>query len=101
MHIPLTPKECVFCHEEFLCRNTRVKLPICNFCIADNVEYSEDILIKYVDIYAENVEDHSAFAMIDFLNRLDDYEKMIAYKFLWTKNKELCEPWWGVGEEKQ
>lgn len=101
MYIPLTPKQCLLCEEEFLCKNTRVKVPICNICVADNVDHSEVTLMRYTEIYAENVKDgNSAFAMIDFLNRLDDYEKMLAYKFLWIKNKTNREPWWGIGEDK-
>mgnify|MGYP001397008187 CR=1 FL=1 len=82
MHIPLTPKQCLLCEEEFLCKNTRVKVPICNICVADNVDHSEVTLMRYTEIYAENVKDgNSVFAMIDFLNRLDDYEKMLNQKY--------------------
>ena len=103
MNIDLTPIHCIECNEEFLCRRERLHFPLCNFCISDIIDHTESTLYTYVEIYAENVTyANSAIAMFQFLSRLGDYEKCLAYKYLWSKQQTSPDGqdgiWWGVGE---
>ena len=105
MYIPLTPKECISCHEEFLCRESRLEEPICNFCIGDRIDHTECTLNSYMEIFSKNTKyENSAISLISLLDRLEDYEKLMAYKYLWEKQHKNPNGedgiWWGIGEEK-
>jgi len=58
-----------------------------------------------MEIFSKNTKyENSAISLISLLDRLEDYEKLMAYKYLWEKQHKNPNGedgiWWGIGEEK-